>query len=76
MKAFIDGLDTHGGHMVVSIVMILLGAGFMMLGIPEGRDLIVGFAAIIGRSMYGSSNREAERQPKQNEPAPHQEGPA
>lgn len=56
-----DAFDTHGGHMVVCLILILVGAAFIKFGIPEGRDLIVGFAAIAGRSMYGSAERTAAR---------------
>ena len=36
-----DHLDTPGGHMLMCLVLVLLGATFHLFGVPKGEDLII-----------------------------------
>ena len=56
-----DALDTHGGHVVICLFLLAIGAIFIKIGIAEGRDLIVFSMGVLARSMYGSSERQQAR---------------
>lgn len=48
MKNFLTELDTPGGHIMILIFLLLLGAFFYGVGIPKGEDIIVGsFAGLL-----------------------------
>ena len=48
-----DFLEREAGHVVVSLVLIAIGAGLWMLKVPKGEDLIPFALGVLGRSMIG-----------------------
>ena len=46
-------LEREAGHVVVSLVLIVLGAGLWLLRVPKGEDLIPFALGVLGRSMIG-----------------------
>ena len=46
-------LEREAGHVVVSLILIVLGAGLWLLKIPKGEDLIPFALGVLGRSMIG-----------------------
>ena len=53
-------LEREAGHVVVSLVLIAVGAGLWMLKLPKGEDLITFALGVLGRSMIG---RKPEQHP-------------
>jgi hypothetical protein len=53
MRAFFNDLDTPGGHLLVCLALILLGAIFTKFGIPKAEDMIVGAVGVLFGSMRG-----------------------
>lgn len=56
---FVTVLDTPGGHMLVCVFIILLGAVLYHLKVPKGEDLMVAGAATLFQAMrgHGSDNK-------------------
>ena len=48
-----DFLEREAGHVVVSLILIVMGAGLWMLKVPKGEDLIPFALGVLGRSMIG-----------------------
>ena len=48
-----DFLEREAGHVVVSLILIAIGAGLWMLKVPKGEDLIPFALGVLGRSMIG-----------------------
>jgi hypothetical protein len=51
-------LEREAGHVVVSLVLIALGAGLWTLKVPKGEDLIPFALGVLGRSMIGSERNQ------------------
>jgi hypothetical protein len=47
-----EELNNNGGHIVVGLVLILLGATMVKMSIAEGHEIIGCGSTIIARSMY------------------------
>ena len=56
-------LDTPGGHMLMCLLVILVGAGFALLKIPKAEDLIIAGSGALFISMRGrgSENHDSGR---------------
>ena len=57
MRNFIQMIDTPGGHIVVCIILIFVGAGLWKLGMPKGDDLIVGATGVLFAAMWGDGSK-------------------
>ena len=45
--------EREAGHVVVSLLLIAIGAGLYFLKVPKGEDLIPFALGVLGRSMLG-----------------------
>jgi hypothetical protein len=57
-RGLADFLEREAGHVVVSLVLIALGAGLWMLRVPKGEDLIPFALGVLGRSMVGKQGNQ------------------
>jgi hypothetical protein len=48
-----DFIEREAGHVVVSLILVGVGAGLWMLKVPKGEDLIPFALGVLGRSMIG-----------------------
>ena len=48
-----DFIEREAGHILVSLVLIALGAGLWLLKVPKGEDLIPFATGVLARSMVG-----------------------
>jgi hypothetical protein len=55
MRTFLEQLDTAGGHIMVCLALIGIGAGFYVLKIPKAEDLIVGATGVLFAAMRGAT---------------------
>jgi len=46
-------LEREAGHIVVSLILIALGASLWLLKVPKGEDLIPFATGVLARSMIG-----------------------
>ena len=46
-------MEREAGHVLISLVLICLGAGLWVLHVPKGEDLIPFALGVLGRSMIG-----------------------
>jgi len=46
-------VEREAGHVVVSLLLIAIGAGLYFLKVPKGEDLIPFALGVLGRSMLG-----------------------
>ncbi len=51
-----DIIEREAGHVLVSLILIALGAGLWLLKVPKGEDLIPFALGVLGRSMIGKPN--------------------
>jgi hypothetical protein len=56
LRSILDAIDTPGGHIIVCILLIGIGAGMWKLGMPKGDDLIVGATGVLFAAMRGAGN--------------------
>ena len=54
-------IEREAGHVLVSLILIAVGAIFWMFKVPKGEDLIPFALGVLGRSMIG--NRKQDSQP-------------
>lgn len=47
-----ESLNTSGGHIAVSLVLIFAGMGAAYAGVPHGNELVVFSLGVLSRSMY------------------------
>ena len=47
--------EREAGHIVVSLILIVLGAALWLLKVPKGEDLIPFALGVLGRSMVGKA---------------------
>jgi hypothetical protein len=57
MDRFATLVEREAGHVVVSLVLVVFGAGLWMLKVPKGEDLVPFALGILGRSMIGSQQK-------------------
>jgi hypothetical protein len=57
MRNFIQMIDTPGGHILVCIALIFIGAGMWKFGMPKSDELIVGATAVIFAAMRGDGSK-------------------
>ena len=50
-----DAFNTRGGHVITCVLLLLVGATFIKIGIPEGRDIIVFSLGVMARSMNATT---------------------
>jgi len=53
MPSISDAMEREAGHVVVSLILIILGAALVLLKVPKGEDLIPFALGVLGRSMIG-----------------------
>ena len=53
MDRFATLVEREAGHVVVSLLLIAIGAGLWILKVPKGEDLIPFALGVLGRSMVG-----------------------
>ena len=58
MREFLSALDTPGGHILVCMALIGIGALFHACGVPKAEDLIVGATAALFAAMRGATTRK------------------
>ena len=68
MERLCQFLEREAGHVVVSLILIALGAGLWLLKVPKGEDLIPFATGVLARSMIGTKNRSAESPPISSAP--------
>jgi hypothetical protein len=51
-------LEREAGHVVVSLILIAVGAGLWILKVPKGEDLIPFALGVLGRSMIGKQKNQ------------------
>lgn len=57
-ERWLDALDSSGGHIALLLVLMLIGAGLVLIGIPKGEDVLVGaFGALLGALRTTQSNQ-------------------
>lgn len=61
----IDKLATEGGHILICLMLLVMGAVMFKLQIPYGHELMISAGSILERSMGGTiiSNLNGKRQP-------------
>ena len=59
MQRFCDLMEREAGHVLVSLVLIALGATLWLLRVPKGEDLIPFALGVLGRSMIGKPNESS-----------------
>jgi len=58
MDRFSTLIEREAGHVVVSLLLIALGAGLWTLKVPKGEDLIPFALGVLARSMIGSTQNQ------------------
>jgi len=53
MKDPLSSLDTPGGHILVCLFLLILGAGFWSLHVAKSDDIMIFALGALGRSMLG-----------------------
>lgn len=61
LETMFDAFDTHGGHIIICLWLLLLGAVFVKLEIAQGQEIITFTLGVLARSMYGSGERQTAR---------------
>lgn len=57
LEGFFAAIDTPGGHICLSLVLIMMGFAFGKYGEAYGKELMVGGFAILTRSMMGQNGK-------------------
>lgn len=60
VKDAVDAVDSSGGHILTSLVLIAMGTALIKLGIAEGRDMIIFALGLLGRSMVGQNGKKPQ----------------
>lgn len=56
-ERFLDSFDSSGGHIVLLLVLLLIGAALHRTGIAKGEDVMIGaFGALLGALRTTHSN--------------------
>jgi hypothetical protein len=56
-------LEREAGHVVISLVLIFIGAGLWFLKVPKAEDLIPFATGVLARSMIGRPGSAAVNHP-------------
>lgn len=56
MPKWAEFLEREAGHVVVSLILIALGAGLWLVKVPKGEDLIPFALGVLARSMIGKQS--------------------
>ena len=56
MPKLADWIEREAGHVVVSLILIALGAALWLLKVPKGEDLIPFATGVLARSMIGKQS--------------------
>jgi hypothetical protein len=51
-----DAFNTRGGHVIICVLLLMVGATFIKIGIPEGRDILVFSLGVMARSMNATAS--------------------
>lgn len=51
----LNALDSNGGHILVCVLLLLLGAAFYLGHVPKSEDVIVFSLGVLARSMMDRS---------------------
>lgn len=70
-ERFLDSLSTEGGHIVLWIALLGLGAAFVKMGIEYGHEIMVGAVAGLGISLKSGVRSNNTRQNSTTEPDPN-----
>lgn len=54
MNGLANFIEREAGHVAVSVLLLLIGAGFTYFKIPKGEDIIVFSLGVLARSMIGT----------------------
>ena len=60
-ERFLDSLSTEGGHIVLWIMILALGAVFVKMGIEYGHEIMVGAVAGLGISLKSGTRSNNTR---------------
>ena len=60
-ERFLDSLSTEGGHIVLWIAILILGAAFVKMGIEYGHEIMVGAVAGLGISLKSATRSNNTR---------------
>jgi F0F1-type ATP synthase assembly protein I len=55
-------LEREAGHVVVSLLLIFIGAALWYVKVPKAEDLIPFATGVLARSMIGSSSKQQGQQ--------------
>ena len=58
MARIVEFLEREAGHVVVSLVLIAVGAVLWFFKIPKGEELIPFALGVLGRSMIGKQGNQ------------------
>ena len=58
LDAFFSSINSSGGHIIIGLVMLCVGAIMAKSGIPKGEDLIVAGTTLIGRAMMDQPRKD------------------
>jgi len=58
MPRIAEFLEREAGHVVVSLILIAVGAGLWIWRVPKGEDLIPFAMGVLGRSMIGKQGNQ------------------
>jgi hypothetical protein len=56
MQRIAEFAEREAGHVVVSLILIALGAVLWLFKVPKGEDLIPFALGVLGRSMIGKQS--------------------
>ena len=56
MPKVADWIEREAGHIVVSLILIAMGAALWLLKVPKGEDLIPFATGVLARSMIGKQS--------------------
>jgi hypothetical protein len=45
MRTGLDWIDTGGGHILVALFVFLVGVALVVVGVPEGKEVMIGALA-------------------------------
>ena len=67
-ERFLDSFDSSGGHIILLLVLMLIGAAIHQAGIAKGEDIMIGaFGALLGalRTAHSNHTRQQNGAPKE-----------